>query len=892
MTELRRVFRIATVPRFHSGEADARLYDVLVGQRTLWGHVAMRLLPCPGAKLELRLACHAGMRRTRIELRFYATGGDARAHTAIEEAAALLPVQYEWEDVTADDSDALPWNGYMARLRRRLDILDLPVASPMLLRGDSTGLAAALGLASEPASWERQLPGRRTNVRELAIRRFCLPLLGPVEEHNSRPSTMFDELRRIGAATISFCVHAMDRRDHLASQQLALNWKRFLDPFAGELASAGFASVEALRHGFDRFALPSDHLLQLSMRVAAESAPEAVGLANVLAATLGGQKAFRIEPPSRLIGRDALAEMLISTDDDIPNRWTDEDRRQVRADLREALLSDHGVREAPDDELLDFMALFPNVFTVEEASQLLRLPIADEEGLPGLESRLVAPFTTPAVDFIEALDGDGGIRAGPHGRLRVGLVQTGRASADPGSPLLGRAWHSLEVSDLAKHALVVGSTGSGKTMTTLFLVRELDRLGVPVMIVEPVKTEYYGQLRGKLPRLKRYRLEGSPMKRLPRDFLRLDPLRVPRGISVARHASYLKSCFQAAFPLTDVMALVLESGLLAYYTSPAACGFHKYDRGDPLATLRFETAVDGRTEIYPSFATFSRYFLETYIPAEFTTQAARGGPSQAEEWRDIFRRRFKNLAESPVGDCFRAADDWLIHWQVERGDAAKGYDPLSELLREHCVIELDAAPDGEHKALLMAFLLTYVYERRQGDDYLHRENIVPLAAPRSGLRHMLILEEAHRLLASGSSAAGRSSETVGESSQAKAVGLFVDMLAEIRAYGQGMAIVEQIPTKIIPEAVKNTNLKIMLRLTAEDDRRYLGAAMNFSEAQMRFVNNLKIEKGKQVNLVCFEEGVDQPILLSLPLLSEQDRAGRPGWLYDEFFDGDSRKEER
>lgn len=100
-----------------------------------------------------------------------------------------------------------------------------------------------------------------------------------------------------------------------------------------------------------------------------------------------------------------------------------------------------------------------------------------------------------------------------------------------------------------------------------------------------------------------------------------------------------------------------------------------------------------------------------------------------------------------------------------------------------------------------------------------------------GLRHFLIVEEAHRLLSTGAGAASRGGEVVGETSRAKAVGLFVDMLAEIRAFGQGLAIVEQIPTKIVPEAVKNTNLKIMLRLTAKDDREYLGEAMNFTEAR-------------------------------------------------------------
>ena len=89
--------------------------------------------------------------------------------------------------------------------------------------------------------------------------------------------------------------------------------------------------------------------------------------------------------------------------------------------------------------------------------------------------------------------------------------------------------------------------------------------------------------------------------------------------------------------------------------------------------------------------------------------------------------------------------------------------------------------------------------------------------------------------------------------------MFSDMLAEIRGFGQSIVIVEQIPSKIIPDAVKNTNLKILMRLTSGEDRRFMGEATNCSEAQQCFVNTLKTRQA-----VVFEEGLDQPILLTIP----------------------------
>ena len=69
--------------------------------------------------------------------------------------------------------------------------------------------------------------------------------------------------------------------------------------------------------------------------------------------------------------------------------------------------------------------------------------------------------------------------------------------------------------------------------------------------------------------------------------------------------------------------------------------------------------------------------------------------------------------------------------------------------------------------------------------------------------------------------------------RARAVETFVNRLSEIRRYRQGIIVAEQIPSKLAPDAIKNTNLKIVHRLLAQDDRAALGAAVNMTEAQAR-----------------------------------------------------------
>ena len=43
----------------------------------------------------------------------------------------------------------------------------------------------------------------------------------------------------------------------------------------------------------------------------------------------------------------------------------------------------------------------------------------------------------------------------------------------------------------------------------------------------------------------------------------------------------------------------------------------------------------------------------------------------------------------------------------------------------------------------------------------------------------------------------------------KAVEFFANVISEMRSMGQGVAVVEQIPSKLLPDVIKNTNTKIV-----------------------------------------------------------------------------------
>jgi DNA helicase HerA-like ATPase len=105
------------------------------------------------------------------------------------------------------------------------------------------------------------------------------------------------------------------------------------------------------------------------------------------------------------------------------------------------------------------------------------------------------------------------------------------------------------------------------------------------------------------------------------------------------------------------------------------------------------------------------------------------------------------------------------------------------MLDKKVVIELEDLRDEQDKCLMMGLLIGRVAEavkQRHKKDH--------------SFQHLTLLEEAHRLL---------SKPQGGEdSSKRLGVELFANLLAEVRKYGEGLIIADQIPNKLTPEVLK------------------------------------------------------------------------------------------
>ena len=183
--------------------------------------------------------------------------------------------------------------------------------------------------------------------------------------------------------------------------------------------------------------------------------------------------------------------------------------------------------------------------------------------------------------------------------------------------------------------------------------------------------------------------------------------------------------------------------------------------------------------------------------------------------------------------------------QGTTGRFLQGGHPLdfTRLLDANVVFMIEDTGDDRDKAFLMGTVLIRLAEHLR-----LRQRAEGPTPPR--LRHLSVFEEAHRLLRQPRGPAGAA---------AHAVEMFAGLLAEIRAYGEGLIIAEQIPAKLIPDVIKNTAVKIVHRLPAADDRQAVGATMNLSEDQSAYLVTLTPGEA-----AVFTDGMDYPLLARMP----------------------------
>ncbi|MCM1507918.1 MAG: DUF853 family protein [Ruminococcus flavefaciens] len=385
-----------------------------------------------------------------------------------------------------------------------------------------------------------------------------------------------------------------------------------------------------------------------------------------------------------------------------------------------------------------------------------------------------------------------------NGNMNIGNIVNGQR--------ISTAQYRINLKTLNRHGLIIGLTGGGKTNTVKSLLHSISELNCPFMVIEPAKKEYFELYRMGMTDIQVYSVGSTGG-----NILKINPFEVVKtedgsSVSLQSHIDTVFASFKASFIMYTPMPYVLENAIYAIYDDygwDVETGLNRYRKSE-----------------YPTIE-------DLYLKIEPVVKDMGYDEKMQNDLIGSLKARINSLRVGAKGRTLNVASSI----------------PMEKLLNGKVVIELDDVGDEDAKAFIISLLLMQIQECRKVQDTVQLD-----------LRHILLIEEAHRLLKNVSSGSGENADPRGN-----AVEYFCNMLAELRSKGQGFLVIDQIPSKLAPDLIKNTNLKIIHRTVAKEDRELVGGAMNMNDEQQNFLSCLK-----QGFAAVYSEGDNRPKLVKLP----------------------------
>ena len=378
------------------------------------------------------------------------------------------------------------------------------------------------------------------------------------------------------------------------------------------------------------------------------------------------------------------------------------------------------------------------------------------------------------------------------------LVQSGK--------ILENSEVNIDKKDLNKHIFVAGVTGTGKTTTCQRILLES---GMPFLVVEPAKTEY------RIMKLSK-KTEDIVIFTLGQDNIapfRLNPFEFFPHESLTSRVDMIKAAIEASFDMEAAIPQLIESTIYECYK----------DYGWNVNTnknTKFENPF--ADDVY-AFPTFSDILKKVDAVAE----------------KQGFDERLK---KDYIGSIKARLQSLTLGSKGLMLNTPRSIDFVG-LLDKKVVLEIEEVKNTGEKSFVMGLIMTNLREALRAK---YKEN--------KHFKHITLIEEAHRLL---------SKFEPGDSVNKKqGVEIFADMLAEVRKYGESLIIADQIPNKLTPEVLKNTNTKIIHKLFAEDDKESVGNTMILEKEQKEFLSSLPTGRA-----VVFSQGWSKAVQVQIKLLT-------------------------
>lgn len=331
----------------------------------------------------------------------------------------------------------------------------------------------------------------------------------------------------------------------------------------------------------------------------------------------------------------------------------------------------------------------------------------------------------------------------------------------------------------AQHALIVGKSGLGKTTFMMDLLLQFADRQIPFLAVEPTKNEYRALL-DKIPNLQVF----TPGNNAVSPYI-VNPFIPPKGIRLEQYIPSLINAFSAAFDMDGPLNMLFLKAVRSCYIRYGWKDYSKYEDEDITVFGMYEFII---------------VFKEIMDNMGYARDVKRNIESAG-------LLRLMNLIEqnSNIYDTVHTL-------------------PLEDLLSEPTVLELNAIDNEEQKTLVMALLLINicVYTKHKHVQY-------------SGLKNVILIDEAHVLLEGK-----QSGSDIGADSSGKTIQTLRNMIVEIRAYGTGILIADQMPSRVGKTIVANTELKVSFQLVDGAEKNLIADSTDMDEEMRGKISKLQV----------------------------------------------------
>lgn len=338
--------------------------------------------------------------------------------------------------------------------------------------------------------------------------------------------------------------------------------------------------------------------------------------------------------------------------------------------------------------------------------------------------------------------------------------------------------YALALNDLRQHVFVAGATRFGKSTSVWRLLSDARAAGIPFLVIESVKKEYWRLIHHN--GMHGVKVYSAGMDARP---LHINPFEPEPGTILDTHIQHL---IQALVALIDQETPLPQLITELVYTCYERRGWDTTRRITEQEEREFPMLADMLTHL------------------EECLQRIGYGEEVHDNMRGVVRVRIGALLRGQMGETLVA----------RRGLC------MRDLFRTSAVVELDDLND-RNRSFLASILAI------KANEYARQ------SAMDGQLARLLVVEEAHHILPNPELKS--ISQTAGECSH-----YFANMLAEISAYGTGVVVVDQRPSAIASAALANSGIKIIHNLREGADTDAVTASMRLQPIEAVLLNKLAV----------------------------------------------------